>query len=319
MMARPILLGVLLWFLAAGVARAHDLGAIEAHLTEEGPGRYTLSAVIASALSFVVAPPVLPQRCHPLEAGTTPIRFHFDCGDQPLRDGDQLILPWQREGVLLSMHRQAGPATAAYFIASDGVIQVDLASLRLGSGSVLDAARRYLTLGFEHIMFGTDHLLFVLTLLLIIRSVGALLKTITAFTLAHSLTLGLASFGWVHIPPAPVEAAIALSIIITAAEGLRGGHAVRRPWLMALAFGLLHGFGFAGALSTLGLPQSEIPIALLFFNLGVEAGQLAFVALMLVLGRMIPWPRLLSRVPGYAIGSIAMVWMIERVAVILQG
>ena len=312
------LLTLLAALLVAAPVRAHDLGAIEAHLTEEPAGRYTLSAVIAPALSSVVAAPILPDRCHAMAAGTTPTRFRFDCGAQPLRDGDRLTLPWLRDGVLLSLHRRDDAVTTSYFVASDGAIPVDLASLQLGAGSVLDAARRYGMLGVEHILFGIDHLLFVLTLLLIIRGVPALLKTITAFTLAHSVTLGLATLGWVKFASAPVEAAIALSIVLTAAAGLRGGEAIRRPWLMAMAFGLLHGFGFAGALSSLGLPPRDVPLALLFFNLGVEAGQIAFVTAMLLIGRLIPWPRSLSRVPGYAIGVVAMLWMIERVAVILQ-
>ena len=148
------------------------------------------------------------------------------------------------------------------------------------------AAGGYFVLGVEHILFGIDHLLFVLALVLIVRGVGLLVKTITAFTVAHSITLALATLGVVHVPSAPVEAVIALSIVFVASEILRSrrgerGLTERAPWLVAGTFGLLHGFGFAGALSQVGLPANDIPLALLFFNLGVEAGQLAFVVVAL--------------------------------------
>lgn len=193
------------------------------------------------------------------------------------------------------------------------------------------AAGGYFRLGVEHILLGIDHLLFVLALVLIVRGVGLLLKTITAFTVAHSITLGLATLGVVNVPSAPVEAVIALSIVFVAAEIIRSrrgqpGLTERSPWLVAGVFGLLHGFGFAGALSEVGLPANDIPLALLWFNVGVEAGQLLFVAVVLVviaLGRAILHrltPLILSPqssaalrlLPPYAIGSVAMFWAIER-------
>ena len=148
------------------------------------------------------------------------------------------------------------------------------------------------------------------------------MKTITAFTVAHSITLTLATLGHVSLPAAPVEAVIALSIVFVAAEILRSqrgqpGITARSPWLVAFLFGLLHGFGFAGALGEIGLPQRDIPLALLLFNLGVEAGQLAFVAAVLVLSAPLrrasaEIPRWLAQVPPYAIGGVAMFWVIER-------
>ncbi|HEX4857527.1 MAG TPA: HupE/UreJ family protein, partial [Usitatibacteraceae bacterium] len=182
----------------------------------------------------------------------------------------------------------------------------------------------YFRLGVEHILLGIDHLLFVLTLLLITRGGWKLVQTITAFTLAHSFTLALAALGLVHVPQAPVEAVIALSIAFVAAEIVRSrqGHdsvAARAPWSIAFAFGLLHGFGFAGALAEIGLPQGQIPQALLFFNLGVEAGQLLFIgavlaALALILRVRLRPPRWVQQVPPYVIGSVAMFWAMQRVA-----
>ncbi len=184
--------------------------------------------------------------------------------------------------------------------------------------------RAYVGLGVEHILFGVDHLLFVLCLLLLVRGVRQLLTTITAFTLAHSITLAAATLGLVRVPAAPVEATIALSIVFLASELVRdeaGRSAVTRsyPWLVAFSFGLLHGLGFAGALAEVGLPQREIPLALFAFNVGVELGQLAFVTAVLTLVHL---ARLVSlRLPtwgpgaaGYAIGSLAAFWVFARLA-----
>lgn len=184
----------------------------------------------------------------------------------------------------------------------------------------------YIELGIAHILYGIDHLLFVLGLLLIVRGYGLLLKTITAFTIAHTITLGLAVLGVVRISPTPVEAVIALSIVFLALElalHARGyeGLTYRSPWIVTFAFGLLHGFGFAGTLSRLGIPSKEIPLALLFFNVGVEAGQLAFVAAFLAFVHSlrtleIRWPSWARPVPAYAIGSVASFWLVERCAMI---
>ena len=189
----------------------------------------------------------------------------------------------------------------------------------------LAVTRTFTVLGIEHILLGLDHLLFVLGLLLIVgQRWGLLFKTITAFTLAHSVTLALATLGFVHVPQAPVEAVIALSIMFVACEIIhqrqgQSGLTERWPWVVAFAFGLLHGFGFAGALSEVGLPQNHIPAALFFFNVGVEIGQIAFITVVLTLivwARRIPLrlPRWAELVPPYAIGSIAMFWVVQRIA-----
>ncbi len=204
------------------------------------------------------------------------------------------------------------------------LLRPDAPSFILGKADAGPAASGYFALGVEHILLGIDHLLFVLALVLIVRGKGLLVKTITAFTVAHSITLGLATLGWVKVPVAPVEAVIALSIVFVAVEIVRSqrgqrGLTERAPWLVAGLFGLLHGFGFAGALAEIGLPENDIPLALLFFNLGVEAGQLAFVGVVLALiaaTRRIrlslpEWTRLAT---PYAIGAVAMFWVIERLS-----
>ncbi len=183
----------------------------------------------------------------------------------------------------------------------------------------------YTMLGIGHILMGFDHLLFVFALLLIVNGRRRLLWTVTAFTLAHSLTLAAATLGLIFVPQQPVEAVIALSILFLAMEivhGKRGhpGAAARWPWLVAFIFGLLHGFGFAGALAEVGLPQQAIPLALVFFNVGVELGQLLFIASILLLAWVLlqlKQPKLMSRIETttvYVIGSLSSFWLIERVA-----
>jgi len=190
------------------------------------------------------------------------------------------------------------------------------------STSRWQTAMTFGVLGIEHILFGWDHLLFVLGLFLIIKSRTLLLMTITGFTIAHSITLVLSSLGHVTLPTAPVETVIALSVVFLAREylcALKGetSMTLRYPWIVAFTFGLLHGFGFAGALSSIGLPQHALTSALVAFNLGVELGQVLFIGLLLVITwslsqlkwRRTPW---ISAGPGYAIGSLASFWFITR-------
>jgi hydrogenase/urease accessory protein HupE len=183
----------------------------------------------------------------------------------------------------------------------------------------------YFRLGIEHILLGVDHLLFVLGLLLIVADRWMLVRTITAFTVAHSITLGIATLGYVSAPTLPLNVAIALSILFLGPEMVRSwrgetSFTIENPWVVAFAFGLLHGFGFASGLSTTGLPQSEIPFALLMFNLGVEAGQLAFVLGVLLLERSfrtleIHWPRFVQLLPAYTVGSLGAYWTLQRALV----
>ena len=193
-----------------------------------------------------------------------------------------------------------------------------------GTLGSLQVARAYTSLGVEHILGGIDHLLFVLGLLLIVPNRWLLVQAITAFTLAHSVTLGAATLGWVHVPQPPVEAVIALSILFLASElaKQRHGHAgliEHYPWIVAFTFGLLHGFGFAGALREVGLPENEIPLALLTFNVGVEIGQLLFVgAVLLALAAsrrfFLRLPAWIHATPAYGIGTMAAFWWLQRMA-----
>ncbi len=196
-----------------------------------------------------------------------------------------------------------------------------------------EVAKTYFVLGVEHILLGIDHLLFVLGLLFLVGSWRRLVATVTAFTVAHSITLAAATLGWVHVAQAPVEATIALSVMFVAAEVLhaaqgRAGLAARAPWVVAFVFGLLHGFGFAGALREVGLPEKDVPLALLMFNVGVEVGQLMFIAGVVALlsfvtrilrrgrgGEQGPWhTETVTRTPvAYLVGSMAAFWVVQRV------
>ena len=189
--------------------------------------------------------------------------------------------------------------------------------------NVWEVIKLYLYLGVEHILIGFDHLFFVLGLLLLVTGMKNLIKTITAFTVAHSITLGLSTFNLVNLPSPPVEAVIALSILFLAREYLllkEGNRSItaEHPWLIAFAFGLLHGFGFAGALAEIGLPQKEIPLALFTFNVGVELGQLLFITVLLFIGWIfrkikISWPQWTKKLLPYSMGAIAGFWLIERI------
>jgi hydrogenase/urease accessory protein HupE len=207
-----------------------------------------------------------------------------------------------------------------------GVLRGGQPTLTLGDGAGSAAPPSlpvYLRLGVEHILLGPDHLLFVLGLLLIVGPRRRLLiKTVTAFTVAHSLTLAATTLGVLHVPAPPLEAAIALSILFLAPEIVRTWRGqtsltIRYPWIVAFAFGLLHGAGLASALQELGLPKGETLQALALFNLGVELGQLAFIGLVLLgvalwrRGRL-PEPLWLRRFPGYVVGSLGAYWVIER-------
>lgn len=220
--------------------------------------------------------------------------------------------------VLVRLERLDGTAQVTRLTPSSPSFVVEAAP------GAIQVAMTYVKLGIEHILSGIDHLLFVLALIIITGGGWKLVKTVTAFTVSHSITLSLAALGFVHVPQQPVEAIIALSIVFVASEILHGrqgrpGITARAPWIVAFSFGLLHGLGFAGGLSEIGLPEGHIPLALLFFSVGVEAGHFLFIGAVLALvavGRRIklPTPQWAQLALPYAIGSVAMFWVIQRVA-----
>lgn len=330
-MIRFAWLSLLFVVFAHGIASAHSLGVDKATLKEIGEGKYELSSYVPPKLAPLIKTPVLPDGCsfegNPRgERGNYEVRFLFVC-EEPLSADDTIHLPWNREGALLTV-LWPGQEGVTQFIQRDGKgMTVSLDQFQAGSGSFWKAGKRYTILGIEHILEGVDHLLFVLGLVLIVSSTWRLVKTITAFTVAHSITLGLATLGFVNVPSGPVDVVVALSIVFLGAEIVyakqgRVHLSHRKPWLVAFGFGLLHGLGFAGALTKIGLPPTEIPLALLFFNVGVEVGQLFFVLTAIALMRSfvaleIRWPNWSLAAPAYVVGVLGAYWTIQRTAIMV--
>lgn len=350
-MTRTSILALALMIYGAPDASAHDVdvtSVARVFLDQIGERRYVFSVVDTKVPPVVGIADVLPAGCAPLPEGDSDVRvvqgFVFDC-EAELTFDDALELPWPLAGVVVLARWADGTEASGYFRGNGRTVSVGLGDLRAGAGTRLRLATRYFWLGGEHILFGLDHLLFVAGLLLLLSGLGALVMTITAFTIAHTITLGLAVLGYVPVSRGPVEAGIALSIVLLAREiiaGHRGRrHLVHRwPWVVAFVFGLLHGLGFAGALGDIGLRGGDIPMALLFFNLGVEAGQLAFVVAIVAAHRAFrPFvgiaPKTATRsagkyavrtaiprlrpVLGYALGVMATFWFFDRLPAIWAG
>lgn len=323
---RLLLLAAAAGALLASAAAAHEVRPAYLELTETQPGRFeVLWKIPARGDATLAIQPRLPGSCQTLSPprldladGAGIRRWSVDCGAGGLEAGVLAIdgLSATFVDVLVRITDQRGATRSA-------VLRPGAPELALGAAEAAPAALAYLGLGVEHILLGIDHLLFVLALLLLVEGRRRLVVTITAFTVAHSLTLAAATLGWVRVAQAPVEAVIALSIVFVACEIAharqgRSGWTHRAPWTVAFSFGLLHGLGFAGALSEVGLPEQAIPLALLLFNLGVEAGQLLFVAAVLGVGALaarlpLRAPGWLGWAPAYGIGSVAALWTVERV------
>jgi hypothetical protein len=325
-----VLAGVLA--LGAAQALAHELRPGFLELRETGPETYSLlwKRPSGGEVEILIAP-VVPEGCRLAtpdrqapSPGAVVVRGTLTCAGGVA--GKQVAIAGLEStvtDVLVRVHH------------ADGRLESHLlrpATPRVVLGAASTTAERalgYVQLGVQHILLGVDHLLFVLGLLLIVDGRLMLVKTITSFTLAHSLTLATATLGYAQAPLLPLNAAIALSILFLGPEIVRrwrgeSSFTIRHPWVVAFAFGLLHGFGFASGLTAMGLPQAEIPLALLLFNVGVELGQLAFVALVFLLERSfraleVRWPRGVARLPGYAVGTLGAFWTIERSLLLLSG
>ena len=278
------------------------------------------------------APPILPLGCKIRESGQRLpngldqiLNWHFDCAAVAASTESDIVLPWDREGALVTIQDQSGNRSSRFLEGRSGNVHLSLAILKGSRATPADAAKRYMLFGIEHILSGIDHLLFVFGLLLLVRGGLMLIKTITAFTIGHSVSLALVALGLFAVPGKPVEAIIALSIMFLAAELIRAKRGqksltILNPWLASLGFGLLHGLGFAGAFADLGLDGSSIPMALLMFNVGVEVGQLIFVAGLLMIWAVLrkldmKFPKWTDRLPAAVIGSVAAFWFIGRMAV----
>jgi len=330
-MTRPLAACVvLLALLPSGEARAHEVRPGLLDLRETDAGVYALLWKQPSGGEVELRlSPLFPAACRfasrdrqQITPGALVVRGTLRCRDGI--EGKTIVIAGLEAtitDVLVRLHHRDG-RLESYMLRP-----VNPSVTFGGTTTGLQRSLSYLRLGVDHILLGVDHLLFVLGLLLIVRGTGVLVKTITAFTVAHSVTLGMATLGYASAPVLALNAAIALSILFLGPEIVRariGGTSltIRNPWVVAFAFGLLHGFGFASGLTTLGLPHAEIPLALLLFNVGVEIGQLVFVALVLLLARSfrvldVRWPRWAAALPAYAVGTLGAYWTIQRAAVLI--
>lgn len=300
-------------FLFAPKSLAHSFDAATLTLTEVADGKFVIDwRTTAKTLATLDEPAVYPRSCRQqgamLECG--PLGLVGDIDFPWLAGGESsvtVLIDWRNGSRLMRVVNGRAPKLTVYGIPAS-------AGLRFLRPIALD----YTRLGLEHILTGFDHLMFVLAITILVPRRKALLAAITAFTVAHSLTLAATVLGWLSLPSAAVETTIALSIVLACAECLRPNDSLARraPWLVTLAFGLLHGMGFASALLEAGLPEKHVPSALLFFNLGVELGQLAALTLFIAVGRLVVRierrPVWTTRALVYAMGCLAAFWSLER-------
>ena len=334
-MRRLVLLiyaGIALTLTCAHAAFAHEVRPGFLELTETAPGTYAFlwKKPTGGEIELQIAP-VVPNECRlatrgpqQLSPGATIVRGTLACPDGLAEKTIAIAgLEATITDVLVRLHHADGRLESH-------VLRPTSPSVTFGGvNTATERALGYVQLGIQHILLGVDHLLFVLGLMLIVRDRWMLVKTITAFTVAHSITLAIATLGYASAPLPPLNVAIALSILFLGPEIVRTwrgetSFTIRHPWVVAFAFGLLHGFGFASGLTALGLPHAEIPLALLLFNVGVEVGQLAFVLLIVLLERAfrvleVHWPRLVELLPAYAVGTLGAYWTIQRTMVLLGG
>ncbi|OCP01830.1 MULTISPECIES: HupE/UreJ family protein [unclassified Ensifer] len=327
---RQMVSGLVVLLVLAATASAHEIRPAYLQIDQTGPNRYTV--IWRTPMLSGMRLPVVLRFADNVRTVTGPAERSLP---------DSLV-----ETRIIETTNGTLAGGRVEFVGLQATITDVLVRVRLSDGSVLttmvrpaqpwvevatqpgrlEVAKTFVTHGIEHILFGYDHLLFVLALVLLARDWRSLLLTVTAFTLAHSITLTLATLGFVHVPGPPVEAAIAFSILLLACEIVRiqrgqPSLTAQRPWLVAFAFGLLHGLGFAGALADLALPEGEIPLALLFFNIGVEIGQLLFITAVIAavgLVRLLRYPPSVGRrallAATYMIGTMAAFWFVERLA-----
>jgi hypothetical protein len=333
-MSAPARTAIAMLLLFGGVrgATAHEARPGYLELRETAPGRYqVLWKAPAQGETRVQVMPVFSEGCsfgsgpgaEPASGvfptrGTATMTCRDGLGGKTVRVAG---LEATVTDVLVRVHHADGRTETHLLRPAEPSVSFGLAT------RAVERAAAFLRIGIEHILLGVDHLLFVLGLLLIVGNRWMLLKTITAFTVAHSLTLAIATLGFASAPVQPLNAAIALSILFLGPEIVRVWRGetsltIRHPWVVAFAFGLLHGFGFASGLNAMGLPKAEIPLALLLFNVGVEVGQLSFVLLVLAMAWSfrqleIRWARWAEALPGYAVGTLGAFWTIQRTAILL--
>ena len=316
-----------------GNLRAHEIRPAVLEINERQPGFYDVTWKVPALGDRVLGlSPVFPECLIPVgppsnhaSPGAVVQYFSFKTDGQPIAGETISIDGLSALQIDVLLRIQLADGTSHSII----LRPVSPSCVIPKQPSTAELAWSYFLVGVKHILEGVDHLLFILGLLLIVKNTSTLIKTITAFTVAHSITLAIATLGYASTPLPPLDALIALSILFLGPEIVRvwrgqTSFTIRHPWVVAFVFGLLHGFGFASGLRTIGLPTHEIVLSLLMFNVGVEAGQLFFVALIIVSLRSfrvleIHWPRWAELTPGYAVGSLGAYWTIQRMVIMFTG
>jgi len=322
MIARLWTLGLTIWFV--GVAQAHDFGIANVSLVESSPGKFLLEAKSRSVDE--PSAPNFPQgftvsaKSSRNEQGAR-IQQWTAVRSKTLTTEESIVLPWAIGGAYVTAEWSDGIDASHFFKSGNQGATIEVSRIGGKSGSIVNTIWTYIQLGFEHILAGWDHLAFVIAIFLISRG-KRLVRLITGFTIGHSFTLIAAALGWIHLPSPPVEAAIALSIVLVAVQSLSRTDSSQHGFWLVFSFGLLHGLGFAGALGEIGIPRRELLLALLSFNIGVELGQLTFVAAIVSIAAMgrklakstsrpvLVWSRVASACSLIVIGSF---WTLERV------
>jgi len=321
-----LVIGIVYLFFNANPASAHEMRPAFLHIKEISAGSYDIKWKIPrigdKVISLSPSFPdwfVLKQGLPAIESGNGALYHYTATCDKDIHGMNFTIAGIEESmvDVLVQVEMLNGDKFSMMLQPAKSTGKIPMKT------SAMDTIKGYFSLGVMHIWMGIDHLLFVLALLIItLGNTRKLFITITAFTIAHSITLSLAALGYLGLPGPPVEATIALSIVFLAVEIIHNQQGVptltsKKPWVVAFTFGLLHGLGFASALSEVGLPRQYIPLALGFFNIGVEAGQILFVAVILIMFKFInmykEWPVWVKKLPAYGIGSVASFWLIERV------
>lgn len=327
-MVRRIILGWVIWLGCSAIVLAHDSRPLVVNVTQVTGSEFRVHSTVPGSVASRNLPMITVSPCDARDQAKIirsnanyQITQNFLC--ETLKANVNVAIKYPESNPSLSsilrVQRLEQP-TYTQILAPD-VVQWPLFDDR--EGSLLVLAQQYVVLGVEHIAGGIDHLLYVLCLVWLARRPKRIFLTVTGFTLAHSMTLAVATLGWFAPDQAVTEACIALSIVFLVSEIARGEHhktlVWRYPALISALFGLLHGFGFAGALREVGLPSGDVPLALLSFNLGVELGQIAFIALVLVVGwsavRFIPKPQSITALRTlciYSVGAVSVSWLIER-------
>ena len=305
---------------------AHDIGLMSLRFEELGDDRYQIEYIAQPGTPESTAPPILSA---PLTWEQEPelpgglVRLVFATDGKPLSSEDTITLPWRVNGVMVQAFWRSGETARQFFPLTKQGVVVRIGDLRAGTGSIGEAAKHYTRLGLGHVLSGWGHLIFLAGLLLLARGRRMAVITVGSFIVGHSLTLALATFGGWNVESAVVDALMALSIMVLAVELARNrdgyaGLVSRIPWLVFLCFGLIHGLGFAGALSSLGLPPQELPVAVVFFDLGIVAGELGLVILWHVVATVLDkgfsfrLPASLAKAPAYALGITATFQFIDN-------